>query len=88
MVQSMMSQTDLPSSFCGHALKTAAFTLNHIPSKAIEKTLYEIWTGKKSSLFFLKVWGCKVYVKQQASDKLTPRSLKCHFVGYPKETKG
>ena len=83
-----MSQTDLPPSFWGHSLETTVFTLNRVPSKAIEKMPYEIWTGKKPSLSFLKVWGCEVYVKQQASDKLAPRSLKCLFVAYPKEMKG
>ena len=33
MVQSMMSLTDLPLSFWGYALETAAFTLNRAPSK-------------------------------------------------------
>jgi transposase InsO family protein len=42
MVQSMMSQADLPLSFLGYALETAAFTLNRIPSKFVEKTPYEI----------------------------------------------
>ena len=37
---------------------------------------------------YLKVWGCEVYVKQPPNDKLSPKSLKCLFVGYPKETKG
>jgi hypothetical protein len=42
MVQSMMSQVDLPLSFWGYALETAAFTLNRVPSKSVEKTPYEI----------------------------------------------
>ena len=42
MVRSMMSQTDLPISFWGYALETAAFILNRIPSKVVEKTPYEI----------------------------------------------
>ena len=33
MVRSMMSLTDLPLSFWGYALETAAFTLNRAPSK-------------------------------------------------------
>ena len=33
MVQYMMSLTDLPLSFWGYALETAAFTLNRAPSK-------------------------------------------------------
>src|SRR4051812_41847867 len=38
MVRSMMSFTDLPLSFWGHALVTAAFTLNKAPSKSVETT--------------------------------------------------
>ena len=64
------------------------FLLNRIPSKAVEKTPYELWTGKHPSLSFLKIWGCEAYVKCQASNKLASKSVKCLFVGYPKETKG
>jgi len=88
MVRSMMSQTDLPLSFWGYALETAVFTLNRVPSKSVVKTPYEMWTGKSPSLSFLKIWGCEVYVKRLMSDKLTPKSDKCFFVGYPKETLG
>ncbi|KAK8708347.1 hypothetical protein V6N13_059389 [Hibiscus sabdariffa] len=52
------------------------------------KTPYEIWTGKHPSMSFMKIWGCQAYVKHQMSTKLEPRSHKCIFVGYPKETKG
>ena len=43
MVRSMMSLTDLPLSFWGYALETAAFTLNRAPSKSVETTPYELW---------------------------------------------
>ena len=56
MVRSMMSLTDLPLSFRGYALETAAFTLNRAPSKSVETTPYELWFGKKPKLLFLKVW--------------------------------
>ena len=88
MVRSMMSRTDLPISLWGYAFETAAFLWNRIQSKAIEKTPYELWTGKRPSLSFLKIWGCEAYVKRQASDKLASKFDKCLFVGYPKETKG
>jgi hypothetical protein len=84
----MMSQSDLPLSFWGYALETAAFTLNRIPSKSVVKKPYEIWTRKTPSLSFLKIWGCEVFVKRLQSGKLTPKSDKCTFVGYPKETLG
>ena len=88
MVRSMMSLTDLPLSFWGHALETAAFTLNRAPSKSVETTPYELWFGNKPKLSFLKVWGCDVYVKKLQPDKLEPKAEKCVFIGYPKETIG
>ena len=55
MVQSMMSQPDFPISFWGYALETAAFILNRVPSKAVEKAPYKMWTRKTPSLTFLKI---------------------------------
>ena len=81
MVRSMMSQSDLPISFWGYDLETAAFLLNHIPSKSVQKTPYEIWTRKPPSLSFLKIWGYEAYVKRQISDKLAPKLDKCFFCG-------
>jgi hypothetical protein len=83
-----MSQTDLLLSFWGYAFETAAFTLYGVPTKSIEKTPYEIWTGKHPRFSFLKVWGCEAYAKYLMSDKLTLKSDKCFFVGYPRESKG
>ena len=88
MVRSMMSQTSLPKSFWGYALETAAFLINRLPSKSVQKTPYEIWTGQPPVLSFVRIWGCDVYVRKMFSDKLEPKSEKCLFVGYPKETKG
>ena len=88
MVRSMMSLTDLPLSFWGYALETAAFTLNRAPSKSVETTPYELWFGKKPKLSFLKVWGCDAYVKKLQPEKLEPKAEKCVFIGYPKETIG
>ena len=87
MVQSMMSQSDLPISFCGYAIETATFVLNHVPSKSVQKTPYDIWTRKPPSLSFLKIWGYEAYVKRHISNKLATKSDKCLFVRYPKKQK-
>ena len=84
----MMYLTDLPLSFWGYALETVAFTLNRAPSKSVETTPYELWFGKKPKLLFLKVWGYDAYVKKFQPDKLEPKSEKCVFIEYPKETVG
>ena len=83
-----MPLTDLPLSFWGYALETAAFTLNKTPSKFVEMTPYELWFGKKPELSFLKFWGCDAYVKKFQPDKLESKSEKCVFIEYPKETVG
>jgi transposase InsO family protein len=81
MVRSMMSQTYLLLSFWGYALKTTVFTLNRVLTKSVERTPYEIYTEKHPRLSLLKVWRCETYVKRLMSDKLTPKSDKCFFVG-------
>ena len=68
MVRSMMSQSDLPLSFWGYALKIAVFTLNRVPSKSVVKTPYEMWTEASPSLSFLKIWGYEALVKRLQSD--------------------
>ena len=84
----MMSFATLPISFWGLALETACYILNNVPSKSVNKIPYEIWSGRKPRLSHLRVWGCPAYVKHLMTDKLGPRSDRCLFVGYPKETKG
>nr|GEV33701.1 hypothetical protein [Tanacetum cinerariifolium] len=57
----------------------------------VEKRPYEVWHGKAPKLSYLNVWGCEALVKRDTltkPDKLKPRSIKCIFVGYPKETIG
>nr|GEU47325.1 zinc finger, CCHC-type [Tanacetum cinerariifolium] len=91
MVRSMMSQTTLPKSFWDYALKTIARILNMVPTKKVENTPYKVWHEQAPKLSYLKVWGCEALVKRDTltkPDKLKPRSIKCIFIGYPKETMG
>ncbi|GJR12819.1 retrotransposon protein, putative, ty1-copia subclass [Tanacetum coccineum] len=74
-----------------YALETAARIPNMVPTKKVEKTPYEVWHGQAPKLSYLKVWGCEALVKRDTltkPDKLEPRSIKCIFIGYPKETMG
>ena len=84
----MMSHIDLPVSFWGYALETAAHILNRAPSKSVKTTPFEEWHGTKPKLSHLKIWGCEAYVRKLHLDKLESKADKCIFVGYPKETCG
>ncbi|GKE70568.1 retrotransposon protein, putative, ty1-copia subclass [Tanacetum coccineum] len=89
MARSMMSLTTLPLSFWDYALESTARILNMVPTKKVDKTPYKLWHGKVPNLSYLKVWGCEAHVKKRHTpDKLQQRSVKCIFVGYPKETMG
>ncbi|KAM1690667.1 hypothetical protein ACFXTN_029554 [Malus domestica] len=74
MVHSMMSSADLPVTFWGYALYTAAYLLNRVPFKSVSQTPYEIWHGRKLSLKHIKIWGCEAYVKKLEATKLEARS--------------
>ena len=50
MVRSMMSYSDMPNSFWGHALETTTYILNLVPSKSVPITPIELWNGRKPSL--------------------------------------
>ena len=73
-----------------HALRTAAYLLNRVPSKAVPKTPYELWTGRKPSLRHLHVWGCSAEVRiyNPHEGKLDARTISGHFIGYPEKSKG
>jgi transposase InsO family protein len=57
MVRSMLSYSTLPISLWMEALKITVHILNRVPSKSVPKTPYEMWTGRKSTLNYLHVWG-------------------------------
>ncbi|GJT71333.1 retrotransposon protein, putative, ty1-copia subclass [Tanacetum coccineum] len=88
MVRSMMNLTTLPLSFWDYALESATRILNMVPTKKVDKTPYELWYVKVPNLSYLKVWGCEALVKRDMPEKLQQRSIKCIFIGYPKETMG
>jgi transposase InsO family protein len=66
MVQSMYNLTNLPLSFWDYALESAVRILNMVPTKKVDKTPYEMWTGKDLNLSYLKVWGCEAYAKHDS----------------------
>ncbi|GJY05503.1 retrotransposon protein, putative, ty1-copia subclass, partial [Tanacetum coccineum] len=88
MVRSMMNLTTLSLSFWKYDQEFATRILNMVPTKKVDKTPYELWYGKVPNLSYLKVWGCEALVKRDTPNKLQQRSVKCIFIGYPKETMG
>ena len=90
MVRSMMSNSSLPKSLWMYALKTTVYLLNRFPSKAIQKTLFKLWIGRKPSLRHLYIWGypAKVRIYNPHERKIDSRTVSGYFIGYPEKSKG
>ncbi|RVW32004.1 Retrovirus-related Pol polyprotein from transposon TNT 1-94 [Vitis vinifera] len=90
MVRSMMSYSSVPISLWGEALKTAMYILNRVPSKAVPKTPFELWTGRKPSLRHIHIWGCpaEARIYNPHEKKLDSRTVSGYFIGYPNKSKG
>ncbi|KAM1132607.1 hypothetical protein ACFX19_047680 [Malus domestica] len=67
----------------------ANYILNRVPTKAVLKTPYELWTGRKSSLNHLHAWGCAAEARMYnpMEKKLDSRTFTCYLVGFPERSK-
>ncbi|RVW57769.1 Retrovirus-related Pol polyprotein from transposon TNT 1-94 [Vitis vinifera] len=84
----MRIDTGLSKKFWAEAVNTAAYLVNRSPSTAIDfKTPQEVWSGKPSNYFGLKIFGCPAYA-HVSDGKLEPRAMKCIFLGYATGVKG
>jgi hypothetical protein len=90
MVRSMLSYSTLPIDLWMEPLKTVIHILNWVPIKSVSKTPYELWTGHKPSLNYICVWGYPTEAKifNPNVGKLEPKTVSCHFIGYPEKSKG
>ncbi|RVW73959.1 Retrovirus-related Pol polyprotein from transposon TNT 1-94 [Vitis vinifera] len=90
MVRSMISHSTLPKKLWGEALKTAAYILNRVPTKAAAKTPYELWTGRKPSLKHFHIWGCPTEARpyKPHKKKLDSKTVSSYFIGYAERSRG
>jgi hypothetical protein len=90
MMRSMLSYSALLIGLWMEDLKTTVHLLNRVMSKSVTKTPYKIWTGRKSTLNYLHMWGCLAKAKLFNSSirKLDHKTVSCHFIDYPDKSKG
>ncbi|XP_074297866.1 uncharacterized protein LOC141628658 [Silene latifolia] len=83
--------SDLPLSFWGDCVLTAAFLINRLPTPLLRnKTPYEMLFNKVPNYDRIRVFGClaMVYNPVRDKDKFIPRGIPCIFIGYPLSQKG
>ena len=88
----MLFSMQVPKSYWGEAVLTAAYLINRLPTCILgKKSPIEVLLNP-SVLFSIppKVFGCACFVHNHSPSrkKLDPRSLKCVFVGYSPTQKG
>ncbi|UYV75014.1 hypothetical protein LAZ67_12002096, partial [Cordylochernes scorpioides] len=90
MTRCIMFDSGLPQSLWAEAVTTANYLHNRIPSKASDKTPFELWTNRKPSLKHLKRFGCKAfaYIPKIKRNKLDSKVIEGIFLGYDDRSKG
>ena len=56
MAKCMLLDADLENKYWGEAIMTAIYLQNKLPTKATEKTPYEMWIGRKPDLSEISLW--------------------------------
>lgn len=86
----MLLDAGLNNRFWGEAILTAAYLQNRLPSRSINKTPVELFTGVKPNLDHIRVFGSKVYslVPKQKRKKWDDKAEEGVLIGYDGSTKG
>ncbi|KAL0326609.1 UNVERIFIED_CONTAM: Retrovirus-related Pol polyprotein from transposon RE2 [Sesamum angustifolium] len=92
VARTIMTHMHVPKSYWGDAVLTACYLINRMPSTVLHgDTPYSCLFPDKP-LFGIapRVFGCVcfVHIHSPNLDKLSPRSVKCIFLGYSRTQKG
>src|SRR5664279_2752401 len=85
VARTMIAEFASPYNFWAEAVSTACHATNRLYlRKILDKTPYEILTGKKPDISYFKVIGCKCFILKKGNrlSKFETRSHEGIFVGY------
>ncbi|KAK1687097.1 hypothetical protein QYE76_047945 [Lolium multiflorum] len=84
MERTMLSEFNSPHNFWGEAISTAVHYSNRLLRPLHNKTPYELLTGNKPNVMYIRVFGCKCLVKNNKGKlgKFETRTIEGIFVGY------
>lgn len=89
--RTLLIDAQLPMNFWAEAVATATYLRNVSLSKGgNNKTPIEMWSSKKPTVSYLKIFGCLTYyyLPKVQRNKLQPKARKGIFIGYSQETRG
>ncbi|KAK2991285.1 hypothetical protein RJ640_024550 [Escallonia rubra] len=95
VVCASLIEAHLPLSYWGEALISAAYLINRVPSRTIDyqtpsQALVEVIVAPVLPNLPPHVFGCVTFVHlhKHQRNKLSPRAMRCVFVGYAAHQKG
>jgi hypothetical protein len=90
LVNAMLDTLGLSKAWWGEAILTSCHVLNKVLTKDNEITPYEQWEKRRTTLSYLRTWGClaKVNVPIPKKRKLGPKTVDCVNLGYAKNSVG
>ena len=87
--RSLLFGVHLPTYLWEEAVKTAYYLSNRVPTCILYRlTPFEVYTGNRSNLAHLRIFGSAAYIHVQKRKKLEPKSRQFVLVGYDHQTKG
>jgi hypothetical protein len=91
MARAMLDESEVPKTFWGEVVQTVVNILNkaHIRVNS-DKTPYELWHGRPTSIKHFKIFGSKCYIKRNEDNlgKFDSREDEGIMLGYSSRSKG
>ena len=89
MARCMLIDANMDKKYWAEAINTANYLQNRLPTKAVEKTPYELCYSRKPDVKNLHIFGSKAYIHihKEQRRKLDDKAEKLTFVGYCEESK-
>jgi hypothetical protein len=90
MARTMLNEAKLPDTFWREAVNTTIYILNRAQIRVNNnKTPYELWKGRPTTVKYFKVFGSKCYIKRNEDNlgKFDSRTDEGIFLGYASGSK-
>lgn len=87
----LLHHASLPSKFWNYAFEIAVYFINQLLTKSLQfRTTFHLVYNQTPDYMILRVFGCLCfpYLHPYATDKLSPHSRPCLFLGYPSNYHG
>ena len=85
MARTLLCQNFLPKHFWAEAVNTACYIQNReLIRPIINKTLYELWRGRRPNISYFHAFGCECYILNTRDQlgKFDSKVDKGIFLGY------